>query len=180
LALVAGIGAYFGAYLREKGKNLTTKEDIDRIVRKTEEIKAEVSAEAWLRQKRWDRKWDCYVEMVRSLGEVHTLIRESITLDPHSPDYAHQLEHRKRGVTEAFLKFRQFGSIARIAVAPSVRTVLTRLGDEWNKSIGAAEHLGIVARWGWLVVTDIARTDLFGEPREMSDEFVGDVEVPAP
>jgi hypothetical protein len=40
--------------------------------------------------------------------------------------------------------------------------------------------LGIVARWGWLVVTDIARNDLFGEPREMSDEFVGDVEVPAP
>ena len=180
VALVAGVGAYFGTYLHEKGKNLATKEDIDRIVRKTEEIKAEVSAEAWLWQKRWDRKWDCYVEMVRSLGEVHTLIRESMTLDPCGADYAHQLEDRKRGVTEAFLKFRQFGSIARIAVAPSVRTVLTRLGDEWNKSISAAEHLGIVARWGWLVVTDIARNDLFGEPREMSDEFVGDVEVPAP
>jgi len=100
VALVAAGGAYFGAYLREKGKNLATKEDIDRIVRKTEEIKAEVSADAWLKQKRWDRKWECYVEMVRSLGEVHTLIRESIMLDAHSPDYAHQLEDRKRGVTE--------------------------------------------------------------------------------
>jgi len=83
-------------------------------------------------------------------------------------------------VTEAFRKFRQVGSIARIAVGPSARTVLTRLGDEWNKSRGVAEPLGIVARWGWLVVTDIARHDLFGEPREMSDEFVGDVDVPAP
>jgi hypothetical protein len=179
VALFAGVGAYFGTYLREKGKNLATKEDIDLIVRKTEEIKAEVSAEAWLRQKRWDRKWECYVEMVRSLGEIHTLIRESMMLNPNSPDYAHQLEEKQRGVTEAVVKFRQFGSTARIAVAPSVRTVLTRLGDEWNKS-GVAEHMGIVARWGWLVVTDIARADLFGEPREMSDEFVGDVEVPAP
>ncbi len=118
--------------------------------------------------------------MVRSLGEVHTLIRESLSLDPDSPDYAHQHAERKRGVTEAFQKFRQFGSMARIFVAPNVRTVLTRLGDEWNKSLGAAEHLGIVARWGWLVITDIARADLFGERREMSDEFVGDVEVPAP
>ena len=82
-------------------------------------------------------------------------------------------------MTEAFLKFRQFGSIAWIAVGPSAGTVLTRLGDEWNKSRGGVEQ-GIVARWGWLVITDIARHDLFGETREMSDEFVGDVDVPAP
>lgn len=30
------------------------------------------------------------------------------------------------------------------------------------------------------VGTDIARAELFGEPREMSDEFVGDVHVAAP
>lgn len=180
VALVAAVGAYFGAYLREKGKNLATKEDIDRIVRKTEEIKAEVGAEAWLKEKRRDRKWECYVEMVRSLGEIHTLVRESIMLDPHSLYYAQQSEDKKRGVEEAFLKFRQFGSIARIAVAPNVRTVLTRLGNEWNRSGGVAVQLGIVARWGWLVITDIARADLFGEQREMSDEFVGDVDVPVP
>jgi hypothetical protein len=132
------------------------------------------------KEKRRDRKWECYVEMVRSLGEIHTLVRESIMLDPHSLDYAQQSEDKKRGVEEAFLKFRQFGSIARIAVAPNVRTVLTRLGNEWNKSGGVAVQLGIVARWGWLVITDIARADLFGEQREMSDEFVGDVDVPAP
>lgn len=180
IALVSAAGAFFGTYLKEKGKNLATKEDIDRIVRKTEEIKAEVGAEAWLKEKRRDRKWECYVEMVRSLGEIHTLIHELITLDPRSPDHAQRLEDKKRAVGEAFVKFRQFGSIARIAVAPSVRTVLTRLGDEWNKSIGDDRQLGIVARWGWLVITDIARADLFDEQREMGDEFVGDVDVPAP
>jgi hypothetical protein len=141
VAFVAGVGAYFGAHLREKGKNLATKEDIDRIVRKTEEIKAEVGAGAWLNEKRWDRKWECYVDMVRRLGEIHTLIREQITLDPHRSDYGQRLEDKKRAVTEAFVKFRQAGSIARITVEPSVRTVMTRLGDERNKSIYVAEQV---------------------------------------
>ena len=41
--IFGGAGAYFGAYFREKGKNLATKEDLDRVVRKTEEIKAEIA-----------------------------------------------------------------------------------------------------------------------------------------
>lgn len=183
VALAAGAAAFFG----KRGETAAMKRDIGTIktmlaqtTAVTEEIKAKVSGELWLGQKRWERKWECYVEMVRSLGEIHTLIGESLALDPNNPDYANQRDERTRGVTEAFQKFRQFGSIARIAIGPNARTVLTRLGDEWNKSLGAAEHLGRVARWGWLVITDIARADLFGETREMSDEFIGDVEVPAP
>ena len=38
VALVAAIGAFFGSYLREKGKNLATHEDLDRVVRKTADI----------------------------------------------------------------------------------------------------------------------------------------------
>ena len=44
----AGLGAYFGAYLREKGKNLATKEDLDRVVRATEDIKAKISGSLWV------------------------------------------------------------------------------------------------------------------------------------
>ncbi|MBF8262107.1 MAG: hypothetical protein HW376_1636 [candidate division NC10 bacterium] len=83
----AGIGAYIGAYLREKGKNLATHEDIDRIVvqlRKTteaaEDIKAQISGELWVKQRRWDAKWQCYSQIVENLGEVHTLIWEAIEI----------------------------------------------------------------------------------------------------
>ena len=33
-ALVAGAGGYLGSYLRQKGKNLATREDLDPIVRR--------------------------------------------------------------------------------------------------------------------------------------------------
>ena len=180
--LAAVLGAWAGAFFGKRGETAAIKRDLGTIkdtlaqtTAVTEEIKADISGALWLKQNRWDRKWECYVEMVRGLGEIHSLIRELITLDPHSPDHVQRLEDKKRAVDEAFVKFRQFGSIARIAVPPSVRTVLTRFGDEWNRSRGVAVQLGIVARWGWLVVTDIARHDLFGEQREMSDEFVGEV-----
>ena len=106
-----------------------------------------------------------------TLGEVQTLIREAAALQPGSEEYAREFEDRKTRVNEAFLVFRKSASVARIAVAPKVRTVLTSIGDQWNKS-PLAEHQWNVARWGWLVMTDIARNDLFGDDREMSDDFV--------
>jgi hypothetical protein len=181
--VASALGAYGGAFFGKRGETAAVKRDLEAIkqslaqtTKVTEEIKADISGAALLKQKRLDMKWECYAEIVKSLGAVHTLISEALGLRQSSSS-AQELETKKRGIEEAFAKFNQFGSIARIAVAPSVRTVLSRLGTEWNKAGGAAVQQGIVARWGWLVITDIARNDLFGEPREMSDEFVGDVDV---
>jgi hypothetical protein len=76
----AGIGAYIGAYFREKGKNLATHEDIDRIVvqlRKTteatEDIKAQISGELWVKQRRWDVKWDCYAPVATWINRSRRL-----------------------------------------------------------------------------------------------------------
>ncbi|HKD17761.1 MAG TPA: hypothetical protein VKG23_07810 [Thermoanaerobaculia bacterium] len=133
-------------------------------------------------RKRWlrDKKWECYVELVRSLGELHTLIGEMLALDQKASDYAREFANRQTRANEAFVQARQFGSLARLAVAASVRKVLTRFGNEWNRAGVNARQKEIVAKWGWLVITDIGRNDLFGEPREMSDDFVGDLDVPTP
>jgi len=129
-------------------------------------------------RKRWlrDKKWECYVELVRGLGELYTLISEMLALGQSAPEFA----DRQTRANEAFVRVRQFRSIARLAVAASVRKVLTRFGDEWTRAGGDGRQQGIVARWGWLVITDIGRNDLFGESREMSDDFEGDVSVPTP
>jgi hypothetical protein len=57
--MAAGAGAYLGAYLRKKGENLTTHEDIEKlndqvrvVTTTTKKIEAKISGELWNREKR--------------------------------------------------------------------------------------------------------------------------------
>jgi len=178
-AIGGGLGAYLGAYLREKGKNLATREDLNRIVMTTEEIKAQISGEWWIKQKRFETKLQCYLQLVEHLGELHTLISEAIALtrgplagqDPEA--HSLEIERRRAAITERFEKFRQYGSIARIVAPAEVRTFLTAFGDEWNRSGGSAVAQGTAARNAWLGILDLARADLFGDEREIPREKKG-------
>jgi hypothetical protein len=74
-AAVAGIGAYFGAYLKQKGKNLATHEDIDKLVEQVaavtktaKEIETKISGDLWDRQKRWELKRDVLLETAKRLA----------------------------------------------------------------------------------------------------------------
>jgi len=75
--VASGFGAYFGSYLKKKGENLASKEDIDDLVeqvravtRATKEIETKISDEVWDRQKRWEMKRDVVFELVRRSGNV--------------------------------------------------------------------------------------------------------------
>jgi hypothetical protein len=59
--VAGGAGAYLGSYLKKKGENLATHEDIDKLVdqvkavtKATKEIEAKISDDVWSRQKRWE------------------------------------------------------------------------------------------------------------------------------
>src|SRR5580704_7576098 len=73
----AGVGAYFGGYLKTKGENFATHEDIGKLVDQvravtttTKEIEAKISNEVWDRQKRWELKYEVLFEGVRRLAAV--------------------------------------------------------------------------------------------------------------
>jgi len=77
VALIAGVGAYFGSYLKKKGENLATHEDIDKLVEQvravtttTKEIEAKISNEVWDRQKKWEVKKEVLFEATRRLSEL--------------------------------------------------------------------------------------------------------------
>lgn len=60
-AIVAGVGAYFGSYLKKKGENLATHEDIDKLVVQvsavtttTKEIEATISNVTWKRERKYE------------------------------------------------------------------------------------------------------------------------------
>jgi len=75
--LCAGFGAYLGAYLKKKGENLATHEDIDRLVEQTakltkttKEIEAKISGDLWSQQKQWELKRDVLFEVGKKVGNA--------------------------------------------------------------------------------------------------------------
>ncbi len=63
--VTAFVGSYLAGYLRKKGEDLPTHEDIEKLVDKvravttaTKEIEAKISDHYWKQQKRWEIKRD--------------------------------------------------------------------------------------------------------------------------
>jgi hypothetical protein len=86
IAAVAGVGGYLGAYLREKGRNLATREDIATLTKLTEEVKSEISQRRWLDQKRWDFRRDIYWELLGKLSEFQVLMTRFLQVLPTTLD----------------------------------------------------------------------------------------------
>src|SRR5258708_5441631 len=79
--LSAGGGAYFGSYLKKKGENLATHEDINRLVdqvsavtKATKEIETKISNEVWERQTRWEVQKAAVLETLRDLASSDGLL----------------------------------------------------------------------------------------------------------
>jgi hypothetical protein len=75
--VAAFIGSFLGGYLKKKGENLATHEDIDKLVAEmkavtqaTKEIEARISNEVWERQKRWEVKREAIFEAMKNLATI--------------------------------------------------------------------------------------------------------------
>lgn len=85
--LSAGIGAYIGAYLKKKGENLATHEDLENLVvelkattEATKSIEARISNDLWVSQKGWELKRDILMQWFRSANEGNEIAREAFFL----------------------------------------------------------------------------------------------------
>jgi hypothetical protein len=85
--LASGFGGYFGAYLKKKGENVATHEDIDKLVTQVsavtqtaEEIKAGISDDVWRRQKHWELKKEVLLEATRKLRALEEALVSLQTL----------------------------------------------------------------------------------------------------
>jgi hypothetical protein len=102
--LISGGGAYFGAYLKQKGKNLATHEDIDKLLKEvrattqaTKEIEAKISNEMWNRQKHWELRREVLFEALRritgafdQLGQLEIVLQTQLK-HPHMPQDVFEL-----------------------------------------------------------------------------------------
>jgi hypothetical protein len=73
----AFVGSYLGGYLKKKGENLATHEDVANLVSQvtavtqaTKAIEAKISSDVWDQQKRWELKRDVIFEVARKIGRA--------------------------------------------------------------------------------------------------------------
>jgi hypothetical protein len=85
-AFCAWFGSYMGAYMKRKGENLATHEDLGNLVTQmkavteaTKNIEATISDNVWDRQKQWEMKRDALFELTRSLGAMDDALLDLAT-----------------------------------------------------------------------------------------------------
>jgi hypothetical protein len=91
--VAGGAGAYVGSYLKRKGENLATHEDIGKLVAQvgavtqaTKEIEARISDEVWNRQRQWELKRELLLETVKGLAELERAMSiYTTTFGPRQP-----------------------------------------------------------------------------------------------
>lgn len=103
IVLISGcLGYYFGGYLKKKGENLATHEDIDKLVpqvaavtQAAKGIEAEISSDVWDRQKRWEMKRDVLFSAARAFASLDD------TLTSYGSVFAHKEEPDNLALSEA-------------------------------------------------------------------------------
>lgn len=113
IVLASGFGGFIGAYLKRKGENLASKEDIGDLVKQvsavteaTKKIEAEISGELWNRQKRWELKREVLFEATKKLADVEDglLSLDSVlqveVKEPHKEDEVGWVETKHGRITK--------------------------------------------------------------------------------
>ena len=79
--VAAFVGSYLAGYLKKKGENLATHEDIGKLVEQmaavttaTKEIEAKISNDVWERQRKWDVKREALFEALKALSSVEAAL----------------------------------------------------------------------------------------------------------
>jgi hypothetical protein len=170
------IGAFTEKYWGKRGETAAISRDLAEIKRQlretttlTEKIRADISGNLWLKQRHWDLKRECYSNLAEHFGHLATSLQEVINWRMAEPSPGTDVEKlvadRQQKANTALEAINRWSSIARIVVAPDVRTFLSSFGTQWN-GIGLIEQQQRVAHDAWVRILDLARVDLLSEPSE--------------
>jgi hypothetical protein len=85
-------GAWLISYLREKGKNLATKEDVSEITQKVESIKTDLAAKQHFSQIRYERELGVYEDLWPKLCDLQAAVISLRPILEFVPDHADEKE----------------------------------------------------------------------------------------
>jgi hypothetical protein len=187
-SLSSFLGALFSAfvvngYLKKKGENLATHEDIDKLVDQvcavttaTKEIETMISDKAWGRQKQWEMKRDALVTALQALERADDALMEmalafgnASKADPENEVALRQMKWEKTSAWQSAigdlddkrvmvnLVCTKAGVQALRVAAKGMRTDASRL---FKGQISTYDEIGEVTQRHIVEAFSIARTEL--------------------
>src|ERR1700733_10300797 len=111
LAFVVGLfsWSFLPGYMREKGKNLATKEDIQELARQTriltqttKEIEARISISVWSKQQRWDIQKTALLDSLKDLSTAETFLVRLVQTFVDTKDHPQGWETRRKEANEKY------------------------------------------------------------------------------
>ena|ERR1700760_1048825 len=111
LAFVVGLftWAVLPSYMREKGKSLATREDIQELVRQTgiltqttKEIEARISIGVWSKQQRWDLQKTALLDSLKDLATAETFLVRLVQTFVDTKDRPLGWETRRKEANEKY------------------------------------------------------------------------------
>jgi hypothetical protein len=111
LAFVVGLfsWSFLPGNMREKGKNLATKEDIQELARQTriltqttEEIEARISVSVWSKQERWDIQKTALLDSFKELSTAETFLVRLVQTFVDTKDHPPGWETRRKEANEKY------------------------------------------------------------------------------
>ena len=120
---------FLNTYLREKGRNLATKEDIQDITKRIEQVKADLSGHLWIDQERWALKRDAYRDLLEGLYGMNAAMFRLAHLV--SAVEAADLEHPLwKDMMTASRQFEQGFVVAQVFLSEVAIADLNKLRDD--------------------------------------------------
>jgi hypothetical protein len=155
--LSAGIGAYLGSYLKKKGENLATHEDISKLVdqvsavtKATKEIEAKISSDLWNRQKQWELRREMILDVSKAVSEMEDvliLIQSTLQVrqEPEDAEWMQSYYKTLKRWRDACGTFDRARMLVAIACSPQTASIVgeygryaTTLSAEMTKNKNAA------------------------------------------
>jgi hypothetical protein len=136
--IAAGAGAYLGAYLKKKGENLATHEDLENLLAQvsavtttTKEIESKISNETWDRQRRWETKKAALFGVVAALGTLRSAL--AMLIAAHQVELENEEASKQKRLevmqdyTRAMDAYSASGSIALITCELATRAKMSEI-----------------------------------------------------
>jgi hypothetical protein len=100
---------FLPSYMKKKGENLATKEDIQELARQTavltqaaKEIEARISIGVWSQQQRWDVQKTALLESLKELASAETFLSRLVYTFSDTTDHSGDWAERRKEANEKY------------------------------------------------------------------------------